>query len=61
MIIQNKKNKRFWGVRETGRYGVNGKEYGLTLPGQEDYGKIHRRITEHELQERFIIVRESKK
>ena len=54
MIVQNKRSKRLWGIRETGRYGVEGKEYGLTLPGEEDYGKIRRRITERELRERFI-------
>jgi len=58
MIVQNKRSKKWWGIRETGRYGVDGKEYGLTLPGEEAYGKVLRRITERELNEKFIFPEE---
>lgn len=57
MIVRNKRSKNYWGARKTGRYSNSeGIEWGLTKPGEEDYGKIIRRVSDAELKDKFEFV-----
>jgi len=54
MIVKNRKSGKWYGIRETGKYGISGKEYALTNPNEEDWGKVIRKITEEDLKEKFV-------
>ena len=53
MIVKNIRNGNYYGIRETGRYNHEGKEFGLTIPDEGDFGKIIRRITQTELESKW--------